>query len=258
MLSVYFGASIVWAPSNRPPSAALVEEIINTTKVEIAYLAPSTIEEMMLEPSSRTALEGLSAVGYGSGPLSHEVGNLLNQKTRLLNTIGSTEICAPPIYLKDQEDWEYFHYNPLHTGIKFRPTGDGTYEKVFVRDPSSDDFHATWWTFPEKAEYFMNDLYTKHPSKPNYWLYVGRADDVIVLSNGEKLNPTGMEATLRSHPAVKGALVVGQGHFAPGAIIELKDDAPTKLAKNAEKGLSSKRSGSLRLKLINLRLRMRS
>ncbi len=44
---------------------------------------------------------------------------------------------APPIYLKEKEDWEDFHYNPDHKGIEFCPTSDGTYEQVFVRDLSS-------------------------------------------------------------------------------------------------------------------------
>jgi hypothetical protein len=70
----------------------------------------------------------------------------------------------------------------------------------------------------------MNDLYTRHPTKPNLWLYAGRADDVIVLSNGEKLNSSTVESTLRQHPSVKGALVVGQSRFAPAAVVELQED----------------------------------
>jgi long-subunit acyl-CoA synthetase (AMP-forming) len=47
---------------------------------------------------------------------------------------------------------------------------------------------------------------------------------VIVLSNGEKLTPVAMEASLRDHPGVNGALVVGQEKFSPAAIIELTPD----------------------------------
>lgn len=68
----------------------------------------------------------------------------------------------------------------------------------------------------------MNDVYSKHPSKLDLWLYEGRSDDVIVFSNGEKFNPNDMEATLRSCPGVSGALVVGQGRFEAAALLELK------------------------------------
>jgi acyl-coenzyme A synthetase/AMP-(fatty) acid ligase len=79
-----------------------------------------------------------------------------------------------------------------------------------VRHALTVPFHATFWIFPELTEYSMNDLYSKHPTKPNLWLYVGRTDDVIVLSDREKFSLTAMEATLREHPSVKGALVVSQ------------------------------------------------
>lgn len=40
------------------------------------------------------------------------------------------------------------------------------------------------------------------------------------LSNGEKLNPVGIEDAISEHPAVKGALVVGQDRFQPALILE--------------------------------------
>ena len=35
----------------------------------------------------------------------------------------------------------------------------------------------------------MNDLAIPHPTRPGLWKIVGRADEQIVLSNGEKTNP---------------------------------------------------------------------
>ena len=72
----------------------------------------------------------------------------------------------------------------------------------------------------------MNDLYSKHPLKPDLWLYEGRSDDVIVFSNGEKFNPNDMEAILRSCPGIHSVLVVGQGRFRTTALLELKGNVP--------------------------------
>lgn len=107
-------------------------------------------------------------------------------------------------------------------GIEFREIEKGLYEQVFVHHPSTDPYHSVWYTFPDKDEYSASDLFSKHPSKPNLWLYEGRADNMIVFSNGEKFNPGGMETTLHSHPDVTNALVVGQARFQPAALIELK------------------------------------
>ena len=107
-------------------------------------------------------------------------------------------------------------------GVEFREVSDGLYEQHMVRHPSTDPFHSTWYTFPDQSEYSTKDLFSKHPTKPNLWFYEGRSDDVIVFSNGEKFNPSGMEATLRTHPDVSRVIVVGQARFEPAALIELR------------------------------------
>ena len=116
----------------------------------------------------------------------------------------------------------YFHYNPDLKGVEFREVSEGLYEQFMVRHPSTDPYHATWYTFPDQPEYSTKDLFSKHPTKPNLWFYEGRSDDVIVFSNGEKFNPSGMEATLRTHPDVSRVIVVGQARFEPAALIELQ------------------------------------
>lgn len=44
--------------------------------------------------------------------------------------------------------------------------------------------------------------------------------DIIVFSNGEKLNPVTIEDIVSDHPELKGALVVGAGHFQSGLLVE--------------------------------------
>ncbi len=140
--------------------------------------------------------------------------------------MGSSEVGYFPLLHKDPEDWMYFHFDPRWKGIKFREVGPGLYEQVFTRHDSTDPFHWSFYTFPDRSEFSMNDVYSKHPSKPDLWIYEGRSDDVIVFSNGEKFNPNDMEATLRSCPGIYGALVVGQGRFEAAALLELKGSGP--------------------------------
>jgi hypothetical protein len=47
-----------------------------------------------------------------------------------------------------------------------------------------------------------------------------RSIDIIVFSNGEKLNPVTIEAIVTDHPEIKGALVAGSGHFQPCLLLE--------------------------------------
>lgn len=212
--------------------------MLEATELDMAFIAPSILEELTKSPSSKARLEKLTAVAFGGGkspthnihtscndmlgPLARPAGASICHQTQTLNCFGSTESAVPPHYKPDPEDWEYMYYNPIHRGFEFRPVGDGTYEMVIVRHPSTDHYHATWYTFPDKQEFPTSDLYTKHASKPHLWLNVGRADDTIVFSNTGTFNPTGFEATLREHPSVQGALVVGQARHAAAVIIELK------------------------------------
>ena len=140
--------------------------------------------------------------------------------------MGSSEVGFCPLLHKDPEDWIYFHFDPRWKGNEFREVGAGLYKQVFTRHDSTDPFHWSFYTFPDRSEYSMNDVYSKHPSKPDLWLYEGRSDDVIVFSNGEKFNPNDMEATLRSCPGISGALVVGQGRFEAATLLELKENIP--------------------------------
>ena len=166
----------------------------------------------------------------GPGPLARRAGDIVARYTKVINILGSSEAALLPLYHKEPEDWMYFHVNPEMKGFEFREVSDGLYEQFLLRHPSTDPYHATWYTFPDNSEYSTKDLFSKHPTKPNLWFYEGRSDDVIVFSNGEKFNPSAMEATLRTHPDVSRAIVVGQARFEPAALIELRR-SPTEEAK---------------------------
>lgn len=77
-----------------------------------------------------------------------------------------------------------------------------------------------FYTFPNLTSWSSRDLYSPHPTIPNLWHYVMRADDVIVFSTGEKLQPTDIEQTVEAHEKVRHALVVGQQRLVPGLIVE--------------------------------------
>lgn len=71
-------------------------------------------------------------------------------------------------------------------------------------------------------EYDTHDYYRPHPELPNNWIYYGRSDNIIVFSNGEKLNPVTIEEITQGHPEVRGALVVGSNRFQPALFLEPK------------------------------------
>jgi thioester reductase-like protein len=139
-----------------------------------------------------------------------------------------------PYSPQDPKLWQYFIFNDELMGIDWHRHDSNEYELVVRRKASDPGNQGCFYNFPELSEWRTNDIFSPHPTLKDHWLYKGRADDIIVFSNGEKLNPLTIEGVVSDHPLAKSALVVGQGMFQAALIIEPiaeaqpKDEAETK------------------------------
>lgn len=128
-----------------------------------------------------------------------------------------TEVGPISLHFPDhslQENWSYFILSPQLT-TRLIPHGDQIYELIIlVSPPAPLSFHKNQWSSSnvprfesskkssdrhrcslkklikglEHQEYSTHDLIQKHP-RLNLYRVVGRLDDQIMLSNGEKTNP---------------------------------------------------------------------
>lgn len=60
--------------------------------------------------------------------------------------------------------------------------------------------------------------------KPNLFKYYGRRDDILVLANGEKVNPIPLEQHIQGHPSVMGAIVIGNDRIQCALLVEPKEE----------------------------------
>ena len=65
-----------------------------------------------------------------------------------------------------------------------------------------------------------------NPTKPKQYQILSRTDTLIVLSNGEKVNPEFAERLIGEHPDVRGVLAFGEGEVAVGVVVELRGRGP--------------------------------
>lgn len=153
--------------------------------------------------------------------MPRDIGNEVTRMTRLITLTGSTEWgLYPRILCEDPDDWAYVHYTQFD-GHDFRPHEiKGLHEHFFVKQHNLDAFQGIFQTRPDLKEYATQELYEKHPTKPDLWLIRGRADDIIVFSNAEKFNPGEFETSVEFHPAVNSAVVAGQGKPQPLLLVE--------------------------------------
>ena len=205
---------------DKPLSVDLLVRVIKQVNPTTAVFPPSILEDMSHSQEALAILGTLDSVCFGGAPLSPEAGKILGRYIKLRTAIGSSEMgvlgCLIP---EGEENWMYFEWNPFY-GIDMQSIGDGLYELVIPRREDSRTVHGIFHTFPKLQEYRSKDLFVPHPSNPNLWKYHGRLDDVIVLSNGEKLNPVTLEKVLEGQPPVHRALLVGQGRFQSALLIE--------------------------------------
>jgi thioester reductase-like protein len=210
--------AIVRLPSDKLISADLVIGVIEAVKPAFGIFPPSILEDIAATPKGIKALSKLDSVFFGGAPLASESGDKICRVTKLITVIGSTEaLLIASLLPSTPEDWGYFHWSSA-AGVVMEPAGDDVHELVIK--PKEKRYQAVFHTFPTINEWRTKDLFSRHPSKPYLWKYSGRRDDIIVLSNGEKFNPVLTEKLLESDPCVKGALVVGQGKFQAGLLIE--------------------------------------
>lgn len=203
-----------------PPSTEIVNAVHVHGRVDQSTLAPPTIVEIARNLEYLENISRLECISSGGGPVPKAIGDIIITKARLFQGMGSTECGIFPVQIPDDPaDWHYIHISPF-LGQEYRPVSDDLYEQVIVRRPDLEPLQGAFATFPELQEYSMKDLYSKHPTKENMWMYRGRTDDIIVYSTGEKLNPLQMEGIINAHPAVNASLIFGLGRFQSSLLVE--------------------------------------
>ncbi|KAJ5930540.1 acetyl-CoA synthetase-like protein [Penicillium verhagenii] len=219
----YYNTPLIFRDPSVPLTGDNVVEWLQNSGATYTVLPPAILEQMSRSQVALDEMKKLQVVAFGGGPIAPAAAAaLLSNNVKLVNAIGATELIYMPYYTQpDSSLWAWFIIPTEMLGIEWRPFGEDTYEQVFIRQNKGHPGNQTcFYVFPELDEYSTNDLYRPHPTLPNHWTYVGRADDIIVFSTGEKLNPTTIEGAVIGHPAVLGAQVMGSGQFHAALIIE--------------------------------------
>ncbi|KAI0159691.1 hypothetical protein GGR57DRAFT_458362 [Xylariaceae sp. FL1272] len=224
--AIYWGNPMSFGMANRPLSPDLVVDCLKHLDVKAALIPPVILEYMSLNPAAVQALLPLKMVAFGGGELATHAGKALAKHgVKLVNAIAATEFSPFTNYvIKDPDLWQYFLIESDIIGIDWRLVEgyDNVYKLVFARESTTTHpgYQPCFYTFRNDRELDTKDLFTPHPILKDHWMYCGRFDNIIVLSNGEKLNPVGIEDLVERHPLIKGALVVGSGRFQTALLLE--------------------------------------
>lgn len=206
------------------PDGNLLRNIRLRYKLRSIILPPAVIEQLLHEPNGIDLFKGIDFLVSSGAPMNPAVGNPLSKVVEIVSPFGSTETFLIPELASAIEEWEWHEFNPhFKHEMRLYDPNEGTFELIVFADDSNKDTTAIYHNLPGVVEYRTKDLFTQHPRKPRLFKYYGRSDDIIVLANGEKLNPIPLEISIQSHPSLKGAFVIGNEKTQAALIVEPKD-----------------------------------
>ncbi|KAH9902315.1 acetyl-CoA synthetase-like protein [Xylariomycetidae sp. FL2044] len=244
--SVFGGGVFVPGLRNRSVATSDICDILDNARATQAIFTPWMMEEVARKQNARDYIQPLSLVFFGGAALSPSAAEVWAKYTRILNYFGSSETLGPPQLEGANEDHKYVCFDVVNGGLEFREVeadfvsdeGEAVkvYEMVMKLTPESAPY-ANWHARmgitldsrePPYPEHKPGDLWIPHPdpSKAPYaWRFAGRTDDLITFSSGTNFQPAPIETSLTSHPLVRAALVVGNGHKQPLALVLPTEDA---------------------------------
>jgi long-subunit acyl-CoA synthetase (AMP-forming) len=127
---------------------------------------------------------------------------------------------------KGHQNCIYFHPTLGPDFERISPTSE-LYEIVFRRnpDPKFEWNPPVFEVYPHLDEWRPGDLFRKCQDQgfEYLWEFHSRTDDLIIMSNGLKVNPVHIEVKLSDHPLLKGCLMFGEGYTDCGILLEPKE-----------------------------------
>ncbi|KDQ50557.1 hypothetical protein JAAARDRAFT_141882 [Jaapia argillacea MUCL 33604] len=224
---LWLGWKVVFPDSSKPVTASSIISICSapTPSPDLVIGAPSVIEEI---PSLDGGLEVLKARKFWffvGAPVPPHFGDyLVKEQIHFLSMLGATEVGQMNVLEPDgrqPHDWQYHEIRP-DLDIILEPRGStpdgGPFELIILSKdgwkPGSINIKIN-----DVEGYSTSDLYQKHATHPRLFKHCGRADDVIVLSNGEKTLSRAIEIPIDAHPRVSAAIVFGTGRTQNGVLV---------------------------------------
>ncbi|KAF1973116.1 putative AMP-binding enzyme [Bimuria novae-zelandiae CBS 107.79] len=225
---LFCGSVVIIGPATSGPTTpSVAAEVLRHSKAEGVVLPPALIDGLCNNPDGLECLRNLKYIYFAGAPLMSLTAAKLIDYVSVHPAMGSTEAGAYFIRITGTEDWEYYSFRPgMGMELQHVAPGSELHEAVFVRKSELEQWQQVFHVYPQLQEFRTGDLFTRHPTRPDAWKYVGRTDDMIPFSHGENLYVADIETEITtSHPAISAAQVGGQGRSKPYLLVEWSTDS---------------------------------
>ncbi|CCM04467.1 uncharacterized protein FIBRA_06647 [Fibroporia radiculosa] len=229
----YAGVPFSLFPPHLPLTSANVCKAIKAVPVPcpLFFAVPYVIKLLGETEEGVKALADFESITFAGAALPDELGDRLTAAGVNINAIyGTTEtgslIKSTRNFAIDKA-WNWLRMEgPIADYMVMEDRGSGTFESVV-----KDGWPAKIQSNRPDGSYATKDLFIRHPKHHNWYKYIGRLDDTLVLVLGEKTNPVPIELAIRGNsPYVEEAIVFGDGRPQVGCLI-----LPSELGKDLSK-----------------------
>jgi acyl-CoA synthetase (AMP-forming)/AMP-acid ligase II len=221
---LFFKSTVVLGPAAGAATATDANSVHAYGKPQCGIYPPFVLEELARDPTKLKNLGSLRSLLYGGAPIAEQAAKLISKVAGLYPVIGNTENGAWPTL--QTMDPSCYQFTP-QIGLYFEAVGVGHMrEAVMLRKPEIALHQPLFQAFPEMQTFRTKDLWQKHPTITDGWKYIGRTDDMILLTGEVKMYVATIEAALLQHPLIQTVIVGGAGRHLPFALIELSDRMP--------------------------------
>ncbi|KAJ7113690.1 L-aminoadipate-semialdehyde dehydrogenase [Mycena crocata] len=218
---MYSTQPITLFPPHLPLTSANICSVLKASPpVRQCFAVPYVIKLLGETPEGVAALASFDIVGYAGAAVPDDLGTrLVAAGVNLLSIYGTTETGGLLNSERDaavDKDWNWLRAKGLILDyLVMEPRGDNTFEAVV-----KDGYPPKIETNRPDGSYATKDLFLRHPVHENWYKYIGRLDDTLVQTLGEKTNPVPIELAIRGNsPYVAEAIVFGAGRPQTGCLI---------------------------------------
>ncbi|KAG9246422.1 hypothetical protein BJ878DRAFT_574050 [Calycina marina] len=218
-LALSVGKAFCLPPSTTIVSGKLLIDLLQQNYFTSLMTVPTILEDVTLLddftglPSN--VLAALDFVAVGGGGMNPAVAEKVHSNgINLLNHFGATELGALAPIFRPTDNYDYRY-------LKIRKDLGLKLEKLEGDDFEPGSCKLIGYPFGWNSDFELQDRLLSNPRNPTSEVKIlGRNDDLIVLSTGEKVLPYIVERELELSPQIRRAIVFGNGQAEVGVIVE--------------------------------------
>ncbi|KAJ7593365.1 L-aminoadipate-semialdehyde dehydrogenase [Mycena floridula] len=230
---MYAGKRVVLFPGHLPLTCANIVRMIAQGEegqpLKQCYAVPYVIKLMAEHREGVEALKRFDVVSYAGAPVPDDLGDRLTAEgVKLLSIFGTTETGSLMNSNRDFEADKFWNYVTPVSGvipfITFEDRGKVVIEGEEVETVEvvvADGYPPKIQSNRPDGSYATKDLFMKKERQGRVgYRYIGRLDDTLVHTLGEKTNPVPMELAIRGNSdLVQEAIIFGAGRANTGCLI---------------------------------------